>query len=83
MRAVVLKAFGTPLSVETLPDPELGTGEVIVDVVATRMLAYAGEVFSGARKYLLDLPAVPGAGGIGRVRALGPDATRQIGRAHV
>jgi len=76
MRAVVLKAFGTPLSVETLPDPELGTGEVIVDVAATRMLAYAGEVFSGARKYLLDLPAVPGAGGIGRVRALGPDATR-------
>ncbi len=54
----------------------LGTGEVTVDLVATRVLAYAGEVFSGQRKYLLDLPVIPGAGGIGRVRAVGPDATK-------
>ncbi|CAN5333926.1 zinc-binding alcohol dehydrogenase family protein [soil metagenome] len=75
MRAAVLKAFGTPLSIETVDDPQLGTGEVIVDVVATRVLSYADEVFSGARKYLLTLPAVPGPGAIGRVRAFGPDAT--------
>jgi alcohol dehydrogenase len=36
MRAAVLKAFGTPLDIQTVPDPVLGTGEVIVDVVATR-----------------------------------------------
>ena len=66
----------SPLVVETVPDPVLGTGEVIVDVVATRVLAYAGDVFSGKRQYLLELPIVPGAGGIGRVRAVGPDATR-------
>lgn len=76
MKAAVLKAFGSPLAIETLPDPILGTGEVIVDVVATRVLPYAGEVFSGARRYLLDLPVVPGTGAIGRVSALGPDATR-------
>jgi len=76
MKAAILNSFGTPLSIETVPDPILGTGEVIVDVAATRILAYAGEVFSGKRQYLLNLPAVPGAGGIGRVRALGPDATR-------
>jgi alcohol dehydrogenase len=58
-----------------VPDPVLGTGEVLVEVAATKVLAYAGDVFSGARKYLLDLPAIPGAGGIGRVRATGPDAT--------
>jgi len=75
MKAAILKAFGSPLAVETLPDPVLGTGEVIVDVVATRVLSYANEVFSGERKYLLDLPVVPGPGGIGRVRAVGPDAT--------
>ena len=75
MKAAILKAFGSPLAVETLPNPVLGTGEVIVDVVATRVLSYAGEVFSGERKYLLDLPAVPGPGGVGRVRAVGPDAT--------
>ena len=34
------------------------------------------EVLSGERKYLLTLPAAPGSGAIGRVRAVGPDATR-------
>ena len=32
MKAAVLKAFGSPLAIETIPDPMLGTGEVIVDV---------------------------------------------------
>ncbi len=76
MKAAILKAFGSPLSVEAWPDPILGTGEVIVDVMAAPILSYAGEVFSGARRYLLDLPVVPGCGAVGRVRAVGPDATR-------
>jgi NADPH:quinone reductase-like Zn-dependent oxidoreductase len=75
MKAAILKAWGSPLAIETLPDPVLGTGEIIVDVVATRVLSYANEVFSGERKYLLELPVVPGPGAIARVRAVGPDAT--------
>jgi len=75
MKAAVLNAFGTPLSVEQTPDPVLGTGEVIVDVVAAPVLSYMNEVLSGERRYLLDLPQVPGSGAIGRVRASGPDAT--------
>ena len=75
MKAAVLKQFGSPLAIETLPEPVLGTGEVIVDVMASRVLAYANEVLSGERKYLLELPIVPGPGAIGRVRATGPDAT--------
>src|SRR5258708_20991344 len=75
MKAAILKAFGSPLAIEMAPDPVLGTGEVIVDVVATRVLSYANEVFSGERKYLFELPVIPGPGGIGRVRAIGPDAT--------
>ena len=78
MKAAILKAFGSPLAIETLADPVLGTGEVIVDVVATRVLSYANEVFSGERNYLLDLPVVPGPGAIGRVRAVGPDATHLV-----
>jgi NADPH:quinone reductase-like Zn-dependent oxidoreductase len=78
MKAAILRAFGSPLSIETVPDPVLGTGEVIVDVVATRVLSYANEVFSGERKYLLDLPVIPGPGAIGRVRATGPDATHLV-----
>ncbi len=75
MKAAVLNSFGSPLAIETLPDPVMGTGEVIVDVVAAPVLSYAGEVFSGARKYLLTLPVAPGAGAVGRVRETGPDAT--------
>ncbi|HTT99996.1 MAG TPA: alcohol dehydrogenase catalytic domain-containing protein [Rhizomicrobium sp.] len=76
MKAAILKAFGSPLTIETIPDPVLGTGEVIVDVVAAGVLPYMGEVLRGERKYMLALPAVPGAGAVGRVRAIGPDATR-------
>jgi NADPH:quinone reductase-like Zn-dependent oxidoreductase len=75
VRAVVLTAFGSPLEQQELPDPVLGTGEVIIDVVASRVLSYAGDVFAGQRRHTLDLPAVPGPGGIGRVREVGPDAT--------
>jgi NADPH:quinone reductase-like Zn-dependent oxidoreductase len=76
MKAAVLTALGEPLAVQGLPDPVIGTGEVIVDVAATRVINYARDVFSGARGYVLETPVVPGPGGIGRVRATGPDATR-------
>ncbi|GLO79882.1 zinc-binding alcohol dehydrogenase family protein [Sulfitobacter pontiacus] len=76
MKAAVLPEFGKPLSIQTVPDPTLGTGEVIVDVCAAPVLSYAAEVLSGARRYLLPTPVVPGAGAIGRIRAVGPDATR-------
>ena len=76
MKAAVLNAFASPLAIETVADPVLGTGEVIVDVAASRVLAYANEVLSGERRYLLELPVVFGPGAIGRIRATGPDATR-------
>ena len=76
MKAATLLAFGSPLSVGTVPDPVAGTGEVVVDVVATGILPYTADVFSGARKYPLELPVVPGCGAVGRVRTAGPDATR-------
>ena len=60
MKAAVLNAFASPLAIETVADPVLGTGEVIVDVAASRVLAYANEVLSGERKYLLELPVVFG-----------------------
>jgi alcohol dehydrogenase len=76
MRAVVFERIGAPLVLRDVPEPVLGCGEVIVDVVASRVLSYAGEVFGGQRTYPFDLPAVPGPGPIGRVRSLGNDSTR-------
>jgi alcohol dehydrogenase len=75
MKAAVLKALGAPQVIETIPDPVPGTGEVVIDVAASRVLPYAGEVLSGQRNYVFDLPMVPGPGAIGRVRHVGPDAT--------
>lgn len=76
MKAAVLTAFGEPLAIQTLADPVLGTGEVIVDVAAAGVTGYAARVFDGSRSYLLDTPVAPGPGGVGRVRAVGPDSTR-------
>ncbi|KLU26503.1 alcohol dehydrogenase [Caballeronia mineralivorans PML1(12)] len=75
MKAAILKALGQPLAINQMPDPAIGTGEVVVDVAAAPVLSYANEVFSGERQYPIDLPMVPGCGAIGRVRASGPDAT--------
>ncbi|MBV8682517.1 MAG: zinc-binding dehydrogenase [Caulobacteraceae bacterium] len=76
MKAAVLTDFGAPLSIQALPDPEPGPGSVVVDVAATGVTGYAANVFNGSRNYPLELPVAPGPGGIGRVRATGPDATR-------
>jgi alcohol dehydrogenase len=76
MKAAVLNAFGSPLDIQALPDPVIGTGEVIVDVVAAGVTGYAARIFNGSRNYLLDTPVAPGAGGVGRVRQTGPDSTR-------
>ncbi|WP_019357536.1 alcohol dehydrogenase catalytic domain-containing protein [Streptomyces sp. AA1529] len=76
MRAATLTAFGAPLTVQEVPDPRAGGGEVLVEVCAAGVPPYAAEVFSGGRKYPLEPPVVPGTGGVGRVVTLGPDATR-------
>lgn len=76
MKAAVLNSFSAPLDIQDLPDPVLGTGEVIVDMAAAGVASYAANVFNGSRKYPLELPIVPGPGGVGRVRAAGPDATK-------
>lgn len=75
MKAAVLHSLGQPLQIAQIPGPEIGTGEVIVDVAAAPVLPYANEVFDGRRRYPIELPMVPGCGAIGRVRASGPDAT--------
>jgi len=76
MKAAVLEEFGRPLAVKEVPDPVAGTGEVLVDVLATCVLPYAAEVFSGERDYPLEPPVISGVGAIGRVVTTGPDATR-------
>jgi alcohol dehydrogenase len=74
MKAVILKSFGASLVVEDVPELVVGGGQVLIDIVAAKVLAYAGDVFSGKRQYLLTPPVTPGAGGVGRIAAVGHDA---------
>jgi alcohol dehydrogenase len=76
VKAAILEEFGKPLSIREFRDPQIGTGEVLVDVLATCIPPYAAEVFSGERNYPLEPPVISGVGGIGQVIATGPDATR-------
>ncbi len=76
MKAAVLPAFGSELQVLDVPDPVGGAGVVVVDMVAAIILNYSGEIFRGERGYLMELPMVPGMGGVGKIRSLGADATR-------
>jgi alcohol dehydrogenase len=76
MKAAILKAFGQPLTIEDIPEPVPGAGEVLVRVLAAPVGWYAQEVFSGERPYPLVLPLAPGCGAIGVVEKIGPDSTR-------
>jgi alcohol dehydrogenase len=46
VKAAVLDTFGSPLAIETLPDPTPGTREVVVDVVAAGVTGYAAAIFA-------------------------------------
>ena len=74
MKAAILKSIGSPLVVEDVPVPVLEPGSVIVEIAAAKVLAYAGDVFSGKRQYLFEVPMIPGPGGIGKIVQLGPDS---------
>ncbi len=76
MKAAVLEEFGRPLCVREVRNPRIGSGEVLVDVLAAGVLPYTAEVFSGERRYPLEPPVIPGIGAVGRVVATGPDATQ-------
>lgn len=75
MKAAILHDFGTKLAIGELSDPTAEPGAAVVEVLATKVLAYMADVLSGARQYQMTPPYVPGAGCVGRVRSLGPDAT--------
>ena len=48
MKAAVARAFGQPLTIEELPVPQPGPGEVLVKVVACGVCACSGGVFRDA-----------------------------------
>ncbi|WP_017573831.1 zinc-binding dehydrogenase, partial [Nocardiopsis halotolerans] len=75
MRAVRVDAFGGPevLVARDVPEPETGSGEVLVDVAASNVMYLDTLVRGGWGRdhFPVDPPYVPGAGVVGRVVRIG------------
>jgi threonine dehydrogenase-like Zn-dependent dehydrogenase len=74
-RALVLDKVGGDFHGKTLPMPKPVHGSVIIRVLAAEVLSYHREIYGGQRAYDFPLPLVGGCSAIGRVVAVGPDAT--------
>lgn len=74
-KAIVLSSTHEPLSVKTLSTPQPTPGSAIVRVLAANVIPYMRDIYNGARQYPFPTPLVIGTSAIGRIVALGPDAT--------
>src|SRR6516225_7955429 len=72
MRAGVVRAFGKPLSIEELPVPTPGSGEVLIKVAASGVCHTDLHAADGDWPVKPSLPFVPGHEGVGFIAACGP-----------
>jgi NADPH:quinone reductase len=74
MRAVVCRGYGPPdnLSVETVPDPVAGEGQVLVDIAAAAVNFPDLLILENRYQVHASLPFVPGSELAGVVRRVGP-----------
>jgi len=76
MRAAAYDAFGGPITVRELPDPEPEHGDVIVRVLATGICRSDWHGWQGHDPDIRDMPHVPGHELAGEVAAVGGGVTR-------
>ncbi|KAF4341534.1 alcohol dehydrogenase [Fusarium beomiforme] len=76
-RALALHSTRDPydISVVTRDTPRPGPGSVVIRVLSAGVLTYADRVYSGRKPYPYPEPFVIGSSAVGRVAAVGPDAT--------
>ncbi|MCJ1241214.1 hypothetical protein MMC14_009218 [Varicellaria rhodocarpa] len=74
-RALILTSRSEPLKVTTLSTPQPTPGSAIVRILVANVISYMREVYDGTRPYTFPTPMVTGTNAIGRVVAVGPDAT--------
>ena len=76
MKALVLQSTSQPPTVQTVPTPQPTIGSAIIRVLAAPVISYTRDVYNGKRAYPFPTPIIPGFSAVGRVAAVGPDATR-------
>ncbi|KAF9283730.1 hypothetical protein BGZ68_005118 [Mortierella alpina] len=75
IRAAVLEKYSPSapfLSLTRVPAPVAGKGDVVVKVLATRVISNSKEYLSGSQQLPVELPIIPGPGGIGTIKSIGP-----------
>ena len=76
MKAARLNALGERLRIEEVARPPLHADGVVVRVLASHVMSYTGEVFSGeAARIAPPVPYTPGLSAIGRIERVGEAAT--------
>ena len=75
MRAAVVREFGKPLTIENVPVPKPGRGEVLVKIVASGVCHTDLHAANGDWPVKPVLPLIPGHEGVGRVAAVGEDVS--------
>jgi propanol-preferring alcohol dehydrogenase len=75
MKAAVVRAFGKPLTIEELPVPSPGPGEVLVKIMATGVCHTDLHAADGDWPVKPTPPFVPGHEGAGIIAALGAGVT--------
>jgi NADPH2:quinone reductase len=77
MRAAFVRQFGGPenLSVEIVPDPSPGDGEVVVDIAAVAVNFVDLVMISGRYQFLPQLPFIPGKLPVGTISAVGANVS--------
>jgi alcohol dehydrogenase, propanol-preferring len=78
MKAAVVRDFAQPLSIEEVPTPEPGEGQVLVRIEASGLCHTDIHAAHGDWPVKPSLPLIPGHEGVGIVEALGPGANGGI-----
>ncbi|KAH1407330.1 hypothetical protein KXV89_009245 [Aspergillus fumigatus] len=74
-QAIILPGINLPLTLASVPTPAPQSGQVLIKVLASPILAYYRAILPGKRPYPLSLPLTPGVSPIGRIEATGSDTT--------
>lgn len=75
MKAAVVRAFGEPLTIEQVPVPQVGPGQILVKIAATGVCHTDLHAAEGDWPVKPVLPFIPGHEGVGEIVAAGPNVT--------
>ncbi|KAL6245383.1 hypothetical protein RBB50_007382 [Rhinocladiella similis] len=69
------ETYASRPSVHSIPTPQPTPGSALLKIEAANVISYTKDIYNGTRTYPYPTPLTLGSSAIGRVVALGPDAT--------